>query len=933
MRIKKLWLSTIAALWCSLSASAHDFEVGGIYYRITSPTDLTVAVTSGDTKYSGSITIPDTVTYNSETYSVTSIGVQAFYGCSSLTAITIPEGVTSIEQHAFNSCRNLTSITIPASVTSIGDEAFTFCSSLTTIVVAEENPIFDSRDGCNAIIGTKSNTLIQGCNSSTIPEGVTCIGSGAFLHFSNLTSITIPASVTSIEEWAFSGCSSLAEINIPENSQLTSIGINAFTSVNAWYNNLPNGVIYLGKVLYGYKGTMPENTSIEVKEGTKGIAASAFYRCSSLTSITIPASVTSIGYQALSGTAWFNNQPDGVVYLGKVLYSYKGTMPENTSIEVKDGTTCIAGNAFYNCTNLTSITIPEGVTSIERLTFYGCSNLTAINIPEGVTSIGVQAFYGCSSLTSITIPSSVTSIALQAFNSCRNLTSITIPENMESIGGSAFYGCSSLKTVINYSDLTLQKGSSTNGYVGGYAESVINIDKTEVDADGYLFKTIDGVPCLIGYFGDDTELTLPDTYNGENYRIVESAFYGCSGLTSITIPEGVTSIGDGAFYGCSGLTAINIPDGVTSIGSSAFSGCSSLESITIPEGVTSIGRCAFSGCTSLASIYMKWFDPVSITSDVFYGVDRNTCTLYVPGASLEKYRSSSIWGEFNNLLAWYKVAYIVDGEEIAHQWLSVGDEISVPILEGYEGYSFESQAWERMISKPINIADNADAMLYSNAPCTETKYGDQFVGWHVLFDGNANTFFHSEYKSGTESADGLDHYLRVDMGEGKSLNDFSFSYTVRGNQNWCTPKVIVVEGSNDADGEYAEIAKLTDFPSDKGAQYNSEIIGNGTSYRYIRYRVIETIGNEKVMGKPYFYIAEFGMTEVQRFEIEETNQMPAYDVVVNGRFVKNNNVETEIHSSELEAQGSQVIYDLMGRRVEKMENGIYIVNGKKVVIK
>ena len=689
MRIKKLWLATIATLWCSLTASAHDFEVGGIYYKITSPTDLTVAVTysggsydSVSDEYSGAVTIPSTVTYNNNTYSVMSIGM-----------------------YAFNSCRYLTSITIPASVTSIEEEAFNYCSSLISIIVADGNPIFDSRDGCNAIIGTKSNTLIQGCNSSTIPEGVTCIGYGAFAYFSNLTSITIPASVTSIEEFAFIGCNNLTEINIPENSQLTSIGIYAFTN-----------------------------------------------------------------------TAWNNNLPNGVIYLGKVLYSYKGTMPENTSIDVKDGTTCIASNAFS-----------------------GCSSLTAIALPEGVTSIGRSAFSGCSSLTSIIIPKSVTRIGFKAFE-------------------------------------------------------------------------------------------------------------GCSSLTSITIPESVTSIGDGAFLGCSNLT-----------------------SITIPEGVTSIGRCAFSGCTSLASIYMK--SPVSITSDVFYGVDRNTCTLYVPGASLEKYRLSSIWGEFNNLLAWYKVAYIVDGEEIAHQWLFVGDEISMPILEGYEGYSFESQAWEGMIPKPINIADNADAMLYTNAPCTETKYGDQFVGWHVLFDGNANTFFHSEYKSGTESADGLEHYLRVDMGEGKGLKEFSFSYTVRGNQNWCTPKVIVVEGSNDADGEYAEIAKLTDLPSDKGAQYNSEILGNGTSYRYIRYRVIETPGNETVKGKPYFYIAEFGMTEVQRFEIEETNQMPAYDVVVNGCFVNNDNVETDIHTSELEAQGSQVIYDLMGRCVEKMENGIYIVNGIKVVIK
>ena len=463
MKQTKHILLIAALLLGTLMASAHDFEVGGIYYNITSPTDLTVAVTysggsydSVSDEYCGAVAIPSTVTYNNNTYSVTSIGM-----------------------YAFCSCRNLTSITLPASVTSIEEEAFSYCSSLTSIIVADGNPIFDSRDGCNAIIGTKSNTLIQGCASTIIPEGVTCIGDAAFTDCSNLTSITIPASVTSIEGFAFIRCRNLAEITIPENSKLTSIDIHAFTGVDAW----------------------------------------------------------------------FNNQPDGVVYIGKVLYKYKGTMPANTSIEVKDGTTCIAGNAFSGCKNLTSITIPESVTSIERLTFSGCSSLTAIALPEGVTSIGVNAFSGCSSLTAITIPKSVTRIGFKAFFGCSSLTSITIPENMESIGLQAFY-CKNLKTVINYSDLILQKGSGSNGYVGYYAESVINIDKTEVDADGYLFKTIDGVPCLIGYFGDDTELTLPDTYKGENYRIVESAFSYCSSLTSITIPEGVTSIGDGTFAYC-----------------------------------------------------------------------------------------------------------------------------------------------------------------------------------------------------------------------------------------------------------------------------------------------------------------------------------------------------------------------------------------------
>ena len=172
MKQAKLWLTTIAALLCSLTASAHDFEVGGIYYNITSSTDMTVEVTyRGDSyddysnEYTGAVTIPETVMYNSNTYSVTSIGDDAFINCSHLASITLPEGVTTIGYGAFYDCSSLTSITLPEGVTSIGNHAFYWCSSLTSI---------------------------------TLPEGVTEIGSSAFYGCSSLTSITIPEGVTTI---------------------------------------------------------------------------------------------------------------------------------------------------------------------------------------------------------------------------------------------------------------------------------------------------------------------------------------------------------------------------------------------------------------------------------------------------------------------------------------------------------------------------------------------------------------------------------------------------------------------------------------------------------------------------------------------------------------------------------------------------------------
>ena len=189
------------------------------------------------------------------------------------------------------------------------------------------------------------------------------------------------------------------------------------------------------------------------------------------------------------------------------------------------------------------------VTSIGDEAFSYCSSLTAITIPEGVTSIGDYAFDGCTSLTAINIPEGVTSIGSDAFSYCRSLTSITIPESVTSIGDDAFDRCSSLYKVINCSNLSLSAGSSDYGYVAYYAKVVYRGSELTTVGD-FQFYTYSGIHSLVNYIGDDTEIVLPDSYNGENYKIGDYAFLSCSSLTSITIPESVTSIGNYAFYGC-----------------------------------------------------------------------------------------------------------------------------------------------------------------------------------------------------------------------------------------------------------------------------------------------------------------------------------------------------------------------------------------------
>ena len=374
-------------------ASADAIEIDGIYYNLNSEAK-TAEVTSNPNKYQGDVAISESVTYDDAVYSVTTIGWLAFAGCSGLTSITIPDGVasigegafyfcsgltsitipssvtridnyafdgcsgltsinipnsvTTISNGAFNSCSSLTSVTIPNSVTRIGSGAFSLCSSLTSIKVESENTKYDSRDNCNAIIETESNTLISGCQNTTIPSNVTSIGEWAFSGCSG--SITIPSSVTSIGNYAFSGSSGLTAVIIP--NSVTSIGEYAFQNCSGL-------------------------TSITIPSSVTSIGEGAFRGCCGLTSISIPGSVTSI---------------DDYVF-----YECSGL----TSVSIPNSATSIGRYAFNNCSGLTSVTIPNSVTLIEQGAFFGCNGLTSITIGSGTRSIGNQVFARCSELTDV----------------------------------------------------------------------------------------------------------------------------------------------------------------------------------------------------------------------------------------------------------------------------------------------------------------------------------------------------------------------------------------------------------------------------------------------------------------------------------------------------------------------------------------------------
>ena len=474
-----------------------------------------------------------------------------------------------------------------------GDKGETGRGIHSVIVINGELYITYTDDLNNPVkVGTVGTGLEQqgtfGLEYYPLPDGTYAVGCGTTKY---LKEITIPstyngANVSTIIHQGFEGCENLTKIEIP--NSVTSIGDDAFFSCDSLTSiEIPSSVTSIGGSAFQNCDSL---TSIEIPNSVTSIGSYAFAYCDSLTSITLPF----VG-ASLNGTS---NTHFGYIFGASDWMDNADYVPTSLKEVIITGGTSIGDYAFYYCTSLTSIEIPDSVTSIGSAAFFDCRSLTSIETPNSVTSIGSAAFYNCSSLTSVVIEDSVTSIGDYAFYDCTSLTSIEIPNSVTSIGSAPFSSCDSLTSIMvdenneNYKskdgNLYSKDGKTLIQYAIGKTDTSFTIPNSVTSIGDGAFD----------YCSSLTSIVIPNSVTS----IGSLAFDSCDSLTSVVIGNSVTSIGSAAFYNCSSLTSIEIPNSVTSIGDGAFYGCDSLTSIVIPNSVTSIGMGAFEYCTSLTSV-------------------------------------------------------------------------------------------------------------------------------------------------------------------------------------------------------------------------------------------------------------------------------------------------------------------------------------------
>ena len=918
MKTIKQILLTMAVLLFSLTANAYDFEIDGIYYNIISIEDLTVEVTNEyNNEYIGNIIIPTTVAYKENVLTV--IGIQSF---------------------AFSGCSALTSITIPNSVTSIGVSAFDGCTSLKTLRFEDgaETLNLGYKQSANSYL--YHSGLFNDCPLDTLYLGRNIsyknnqyYGYSPF-YYQNLKSIIISDCVTSIGYYAFYGCSRLASVTI--GNSVTSIGISAFEGCTGLTSiDIPNSVMSIGVSAFeGCTGLTSVEFNAENCTSMGDFYHPAFCGCTALSIVTIGENVKSIPAYAFSGCTGLTN-----VTIGNSV----------TSIDV---------DAFSGCTGLTSIDIPNSVISIRGGAFEGCTGLTSIEIPNSVTSIGSYTFSGCYSITNITIPNSVTSIGYDAFKGCSRLKSVCNFSNLKFTKGSSDYGSVAYYADNVYNapngsmegDFIFGKTNDVNTllyYLGNATELTLPADyKGENYAIGAVFKgnitiksvTIPNSITSIESYAFSGCSSLENLRIGDGMKSIEEyAFYNCSNLKEIVLGKRINYIGNYAFASSNKIEsiyalptrAINCENATTAFHQNAY------KYATLYVKESSID--SYETTEPWSKFYIEPIGDFTLTymvdGEVYKKEKYEYDSAITPLAQPEKEgHTFSGWSEIPETMPAedititgsfsvnaYAITYIVDGEVYATDSLEYSSEIVLIDEPTKEGHTFSgwSEAPETMPAEDIEITGSFSVNTYAITYIVDGEvyatdsltYGSEIV----LIDEptkEGHTFSWSETPETMPAED-------IEITGSFSVNTYAITYMVDG-EVYATDSLA-----------YGSEIVLIDEPTKEGYTFSgwseapetmpaNDITITG-SFSVNSYTITYIVDGEVYATDSLAYGSEIvlideptkeGHTFSGWSEIPET--MPANDIEITGSFSVNTYtityiVDGEVYATDELTYGSEII--------------------------